>query len=229
MEDRVTYDLGGPTGITLDGLTRLLAEKVRGKKHIWLIHIPIWFGFLVAYLGKISGVRLLTESNVLGASQHASVEHEAFDAKYGFTARPLAQGIADMLRHAAKTSKESYVLLSYLSGKKTSDYYARLYDKAVTRYLPSSLPVPNSILSNHSQLAALDAHTRVRSVNGSFQKKMLIAAALYETSPRSQELLREYSIFSMFRFFLSAGFTSVWFFAIGLFRLPPEARPFLHE
>ena len=180
------YELGGPEIVTLNELTEKIAQEVR-HGHARILHIPLWLGFVIARIFSILPKAPITRSNIVGMNAMATVATEAFYKRYQYKARTIEQGLAHIRQQSAAMKTEAYAIMRYISGGQTSDFYVDLYRKALARHLAqkeSERPAVSSMV-----LGALDAITKFTAPRGTLRTKLAIAAAIYETSPMSADMV----------------------------------------
>lgn len=183
------YDVGGPDSLSLDELTRAVMEA-RGIYRP-IMHLPVWFGLLVARLCSVLPHPPLTVSNVLGGATDVSMDTEKMQRDFAFFSfRSIRSDLTRLFgKPEDKARKEAGLLLTYVLS-------------AMQRYQPSAQDIDRTLdawkrhgqtsdlhISSLRMLCVLDAATRLRYPQCVLQKKLLIAAAIAETQPQSAPAL----------------------------------------
>ena len=219
------YELGGPDEVTLNELVDAVAFEAHGKC-ARIMHIPIPVGFFLARVFSLILSRPpITASNIVGMNEVASVDPEPFFVRYDFHPRSLESGLAHIKKTERQSEGESKSILQYVSsGRKVHDFYVHMYEKAITRNGLHTNTLDARLTRNQVLLGAFDAVTKFTSPRGVFQKKMLIAAAIVESTPASSDIFlpKSRSFFSIVLTSVRIGILSACKLVVGiiLFCLP---------
>lgn len=196
MAGHRTYELGGPDRISFNALALMIGEKVRGAKPR-LVHLPHWFAKLLAgSLPLFFSRPPITMSNVLGMGEELDVDSSAFLREFDLHPRTLSSGIAKLREPAPRArssvddaAAEASRVLGYVSGRAPKEGSITAYKSAVAHFGLTEHRISPMILASTILLGAFDAATKLLKPRGAFQRKMLIASALYECTPGSSEKL----------------------------------------
>ncbi|MBU6321334.1 MAG: NAD(P)H-binding protein [Patescibacteria group bacterium] len=182
------YDLGGPETLSFDDLVRCVARELYGRRPR-LVHIPLPIASAVARVSSLVLARPpITMSNVFGAAEDVRVDTEPLRAAYGLHPRFLVEGLRELRQEWVRHATEPYRLLRYVSHERPPDALAERYARACAFYALTD-PIDPFVLKSLRRIGALDAITKFVRPHGVFQRKVAIAAALYECSPVSSAVL----------------------------------------
>lgn len=208
MAGHRTYELGGPDRVSFNMLALTIGRKVRGVEPK-LLHVPLGIGLALAKLLRLFFLKPpITESNVLGMAEDIEVDSGAFLRDHGLHPRTLTTGLATLeqpirLKHnlMSEESLEAFALLTYVSGGTPREADVASYKTAAAHFDLADHHISPWLLRSALLLGAFDAVTKLAKPRGVFQRKMLIAAALYECTPQSSEKLlpRRRTISSLIR------------------------------
>jgi nucleoside-diphosphate-sugar epimerase len=191
------YDIGGPDLVTLNELTETIAHSLCGRQKRRLVHIPVFFGHLLArFMRLVMQNPPITISNVLGADQDVAIQSGEFFNDFGFIPRNLSEGFAFIKKENAEKAKtdEARLLLEYVrkgTGVR-AEYppeYADLYSLALRHLGLSWFGPEHPILRRPLLLGPLDAASRLWYPESSLQKKLTVAVALLECTKASANIL----------------------------------------
>lgn len=183
--ESMTYELGGRERISLRDFARMIGSELSGRS-VRFLYIPTVFGTILARgLAYVLKKPPVTVSNVIGMTEEAEVDAEPFYNDYTFSPQSLSVGLAKVKRLQELQSTEPYALLRYVSRKTPDTSMVTRYEQAIQYYALQSHVIDPRILQNPVLLGALDAATRITHRSGVFQRKLLVAAALFECSPTS--------------------------------------------
>lgn len=197
-------DVGGPTAITLENFIRLIERKIHEKKRSGvIIHIPLWLGTLLAQLmKKVMTKPLLTESNILGSTQHIPITVKPLFSLLSFTPRTLEKAITDIPPSDALES-EIISLWKYVTAGVDHAQVPSIQDLQDARqaFQLNTLqrPLPRFLLVLPGALGSADFLTKLFFPYSQLQQKLLIIAALIETTPSMAEavLPKDHSLFTV--------------------------------
>jgi len=219
------YELGGPDEITLNELAETVGWQIHGTR-IRILHIPIPIGFFIARMfAFVLSKPPITASNSVGMNEVASVEPGPFFIEYDFHPRTFINGLAHIKKIERDDKTESGAILEYVfSGRHVTDFYVDLYEKALAK---NGLPIASLdawLVRNRLLLGAFDTLTKFTRSRGTFQKKLLIAAAIIESTPASSEIFlpKPRTLPSILFICIAAGFSTILQGMIGgiLFIIP---------
>jgi nucleoside-diphosphate-sugar epimerase len=187
-----TYFIGGPDAVSLDELI----DRVCRILDIGRIKIHIPFSVALPAVKILTAIWTkcpITVSNVLGSNQNTDVNIGAARADFGFDPMPLDQGLDLVLRRERNGA-----------GEERNDSLGRDF-KLITEYLLDTIPSPSSTMrfvAAHQMLlgrqycaqwefvrryprslAYLDAAAGLLAPDSMFRKKIVLAAAILETTP----------------------------------------------
>jgi NADH dehydrogenase len=187
-----TYDLGGPNEVTFDELIRVVARSV-GRKPPFMVHVPPRVSLLVAHLlGWLLHNPPLTVSNVLGSSQPTNIDIGPARADFGFNpvafgAGSLARGLREQEASQPSTvlAEEARLLAQYLLGVDPEPGLIARYQDACTRLFGDIADGELRFVRRHAwALPALDAATGLLRPTSPLRQRILVMAAILETTPR---------------------------------------------
>lgn len=191
-----TYELGGPDRVSFNSLAMMVGQKVRSAEPR-LVHLPLPLGRLLATLLSVLFAKPpITTSNVLGMGEDLEVDSGPFMRDYGFYPRTLAIGIDALAQRERSRGDrisddhlEAFALCTYLSGDTPTETDIAAYEAAATHFGLTDHRISSVLLRSTLLIGAFDAITKLTRPRGVFQRKILVAAALYECTPRSSEKL----------------------------------------
>lgn len=188
-----TFDLGGPDRVTLNELIdRLAARQGRRARKL---HAPASVGLLAARLAARLPRPPITVSNVLGSIEQVPMDVEPTFHALGFRPRSLDDGLVELFEAERSSDREAALLLSYAGSWRGRPWVAaerdiRLYREALAAHrINPGHALDESIFRHPALLGGLDLASRLLHPAGVLQKKLLVAAALVESDPRSADRL----------------------------------------
>lgn len=195
------FDVGGPEVLSFRRMLETCMEAAGVRKKILALPVPL--ARLIAASTAWMPKPPVTRSNVRGAVEEVPLELAPLRAIVPYDARTFGQGVREIL--AAKPlepladtdahRREAESLLAYvLRGigcrEAPSDAECqRFLDACRVHGVDASRVLPVRVLRSSFLLSGLDLLTRLRRPACAFQQKLLIAAAVAETSPRSAPFL----------------------------------------
>jgi NADH dehydrogenase len=219
-----TFDLGGPTKVSLQSFIRLIEKKVLKKKRFNpIFHVPIKIGVLLAHLlKKISAHPPITLSNIYGSTQEIPTNPKPFFQATGFQPRSLQSG----LRFDPLQNKQKEVLRLW-------KYVTQEFHCTQPPTKPDIQQILQTFQKNHIQevlpsflffpffLSVADLLTKIFFPDSRLQKKLFIVAAFFETSPISASALLPQSknVPSILRDFFFIGIRTCTTIGAGIFLL----------
>lgn len=187
-----TYDAGGPDRWTFDDLLRECGRRT-GKSRLWLVHIPIPIALLIAKAMRWMRNPPVTVSNVLGAAAVVPMDTSDFFRDIEFVPRSLATGLDTAFGEVSATETEAKALLRYVLPSARNgfpdDETMKRYNKALAIHGVTDHLIDEQVLRSRFLLGSLDAITRLLYPTCMLQRKLLVAAAVAESTPYSRDLL----------------------------------------
>ncbi len=191
-----TYDVGGPTSLSLNALLEQL-QQVQGVRRP-ILHIPIGLASMLTRALSVLPRPPITISNVRGAAESLTMDVETLPRELNVQPRDLVRGLQDLFAQCpaapSAEDQEAAVLLRYVcsaSGirwqpgpQEIARYQAALRAHGISashRLDPAAWHWP--------RLGWLDTATRWRWPQCVLQQKLLIAAAIVEAHPVSSSWL----------------------------------------
>lgn len=212
-----TYDIGGKEKVSFNELVGLICERIYNKKAN-IVHIPVFFGMLIASGFRMTRKPIITKSNILGSTQNIEFYPERAIRDFNFNPRQLKAGIEELeyKYKNEKIEKESWKILNYVmkySEKKPGKEQIKMYLQALDFY---KIDEPEKI--NLDLLKYADAYSKIFRKNSLLRKKLLIASAICECSRQSAELLlpKERSLGKVLLESTRMSLAGIWNLAFGM-------------
>lgn len=182
------YDIGGPNAIPFIDMVQKVADVfVKKPRYIFVpFFISRWIAVCIGYLPRFP----ITKSNVLGAIQSISINIQPISQQISFhnrTFNPLELFTAKQYF----LQQEAKMLLTYFDTKISFERDLELLDHYIRACIKHNLYTAYIPRMNRIQLSALDAITALYAKDCLLRKKLLIAAAIYETHPVSAHIIKE--------------------------------------
>lgn len=216
-----TYDVGGPDSVTLKELTQNIMAR-RGMKKP-MITLPLFAAMIIAKCTRFLPKPPITVSNVLGAGEDMTMDIAPMLRDFAVVPRSLQSGLSEMSLPMKKSFDEATALLSYvLSSWKTwkpTDRMVQNYREALEKHGVSKTHlIDASVLRKKWLLQAIDGAAALTKKPSILRTKLLIAAAIAESSPESAELLlpKDRSAISVLMQSVIATISAVFSICIGL-------------
>lgn len=203
------YEVGG-AAISFNAFVKKVADTVLRQK-ICILHLPLFIGYTASYALKfIFKNPPITYSNVIAMDQDTKIETYSFDKTYNFSPRTLDHGLVEVRKKLLLTKTEAYEIMSYIAKRHMNPYLLQRYQTAIEYYDLKNEEFFFSPLNHTFLIGCLDAGTKIFYPDGTFQRKKIIASAIFECSPQSsrQLLPKKYSMISMFKVIIITTCTS---------------------
>lgn len=189
-----TYDVGGPDSLSFNEIAEKILEA-RGVRRP-ILHLPVWLSLFIAHACRILLPKPpLTVSNVLGSAVDVPMDtrplHEDLPGPAPRHFDEGLRGIFGPLPDRADTEARAllrYVLSSVGHWEPTNADIQR-YRTALRAHGIPEEGLHESLVRSRFKLGAADAATMLRRPQSMLRKKLLVAAAIAETSPASAEAL----------------------------------------
>ena len=201
------YDLGGPGQINFDNFIERICQELDIKRA--KIHIPFGISMAIAWiLSKITSRPPITISNVLGSNQNTNIDINPAIRDFGFNPLPFKKGLKAVLYSILKQKatrspvkanfyktdfdqrlkNESVLIAKYLIGshlpKELSDRYVSANQELMKNFVPENTYAELDFILRHDwTLPFIDAAAGLLLPNSIVRKKVLLMAAILETSP----------------------------------------------
>lgn len=187
-----TYDVGGPDSVTLKELTKKIMTR-RGMKKP-MVTLPLFAAMLIARCTRFLPKPPITVSNVLGAAEDMTMDIGPMLRDFGIAPRSLETGLNEMTLLNKKFDDEASVLLTYVLSSwknwKSTDRMVKNYREALEKHrVPKTHVLDTTVLRKKWLLKAIDGAAASVKKPSVLRTKLLIAAAIAETSPESAALL----------------------------------------
>lgn len=189
-----TYDVGGPDNVSLNDITKKILEARDVRRPI--LHLPTGLSLLIARVCNILLPRPpLTVSNVLGSAVDVPMDtHTLHEDLPGLTLRHFEEGLREIFGPMPeKADKEARALLRYVLSSvghwEPTDEDVQRYRSALRAHGLPENSLDETLVHSRFKLGAADAATMLRRPQAMLRKKLLVAAAIAETSPASAEAL----------------------------------------
>ncbi len=187
-----TYDVGGPDSVTLKELTRNIMAKRGMKKHF--VTLPLFAAMLIARCTRFLRKPPITVSNVLGAGEDMTMDIGPMLRDFAVVPRSLESGLNEMTFPMKQSVDEATALLSYVLSSwkawKPTERMTRNYREALEKHsVPKTHVIDAGILGKKWLLQAIDGAAALSKKPSILRTKLLIAAAIAESSPESAEFL----------------------------------------
>lgn len=202
----MTLDIGGPDGITFDGLILRIQEMNGVSRPI--VHLPVWTGLLGAAILRVLPKPPVTRSNVLGGLASPPMDVATANGLLKISPRPFAPVAT------AEKDGGANLLLSYVSGGAvvpTPELTERFRAACAAHGVNDQGP-PSRFL-----LPYVDAASRLWAPRSNFRRSLLIAAAVAEATPEGADAYLPKSMgLPMLALKLStASIAAIWYACVG--------------
>lgn len=176
-----TFDVGGSEHLSFNAMVGICMDMLGMKKKI--MHVPVFFATFIAFLLSWLPHPPLTRSNVAGSQQNVPLDLEPLRRIVPYVARDFRSGLQNLQETDSRIL--SYVLSGFSSNQFPDQCEVGRYREASTIHsIDGFHRLPPKFL-----LPALDASSKILCPSCVLQKKLLIAAAIVETTPRSATFL----------------------------------------
>lgn len=184
-----SYDIGGPDLLSFDQLAdKILAIRGLKRRHM---HIPSSVAMLLARVFAILKKPIITESNVLGAAVDVPMDLTPFERDFRTRPRSFDAGLREMFPVMDSAHLEADALLRYVLPMTWTPSAAVIerYLSALDRHaIPRTPTLDTHVRGSKLLLGAIDAATHY-DPSAPLRQKLLIAAAVAETTPVAASLL----------------------------------------
>ena len=211
-----TYEIGG-VAISFNAFVKKVANTVL-KQKVFILHLPFFIGITASYVLKfVFKNPPITYSNIIAMNQNTTIKTDYFNETYDFHPHSLEYGLAEVRKKLLLTQSESYMIMKYVAKSFMNSHLLLRYQTAIEQFgLKNETMIPFPL--NYPFLTScLDAGTKIFYPDGIFQRKRLIASAIYECSPQSSKQLlpKKHNTFDILKVMVIITFSSIIKIALG--------------
>ncbi len=178
------YDLAGPDSLTLDALL----DRIAGRR-VRKLHLPFELALLLARIAvRVLPRAPLSVSNVLGSNQPIPIDLAPARRDFGFHPMSLDEGLRPTITIDTLLDAEARSFAHYLLRVEADPGLRQRYAAAVRTRFANAIDGDLTFVRRHRwALPFVDAATAVVRPRSQVRQRLLLMAALLETSPQHAE------------------------------------------